>query len=838
MNKIKINIVLFLGFIFFGVHVVFSQVSTTKIPLKDVLITLETQFNYHFNYANFLVEEINITPPKPDLSIEDTLDYLEQQTGLLFNLMSDNFIVIKKKNSFILCGYIKDKDTQEPLISATIQGRKNTAITNTEGYFEIELMSNQEEITIRYLGYKTLYRNYKYFNKNDCSSIYLMPLNEKLNQVILTNYIVKGISKVKSGKLEIDFSKFTILPGLIDTDVLHAIQAFPGIQSVNETVSNINIRGGSNDQNLILWDGIKMYQTGHFFGLISVFNPQITKKITVQKNGTNAAYTDGVSGTIHMHTGKSISTQYKANLGFNLIDANGFLDMPLGKKSSIQLAARKSVNDYLTSPTYNEYFKRITQNTEISNSGATVVNTDKKFDFYDASLRWLYRITDKDLVRLNFIFINNNLIFNENTILDEQAISRQSSISQNSIGAGFFYKRQWNENLKSQIQVYETDYALKAINVNLIDSQRFLQKNMVSETGIKINTSYSINSNYFWDIGYDFTETKVTNIDDVDEPLIRTLISEVVRTQSVYSQLFFKSNSNSTHLNVGVRYNYLNKFNKHIIEPRLSINQKIASYFNIEFLGEMKHQVTSQVINFQNDFLGIEKRRWQLANNEDIPIIKSKQASLSVDFNNRGWLLSAAYFLKYVDGITTQSQGFQNQYEFIKSKGNYQSNGLELLIRKKLKNTNVWLSYSYMNNDYTFEALPEKTFPSNYDISQNITFGTTYSFKKFLFSAGYNWRTGSPITKPYPDFPLLGELINYKNANSSHLPNYQRLDVSALYEFNIFKLKCKAGISIWNLLNKKNIVNTYYKINQQNQIEEIVQKPLGITPNASLRVYF
>jgi hypothetical protein len=133
---------------------------------------------------------------------------------------------------------------------------------------------------------------------------------QKLSEVTVAGYIVKGINKLNDGSFEIDVSDFDILPGLIDTDVLQAVQAFPGVQSINETVSNINIRGGTHDQNLILWDDIKMYQSGHFFGLISMFNPQITQRVSLIKNGSSTEYTDGVSGTISMETNRDINDKF------------------------------------------------------------------------------------------------------------------------------------------------------------------------------------------------------------------------------------------------------------------------------------------------------------------------------------------------------------------------------------------------------------------------------------------------------------------------------------------------------------------------------------------------
>ena len=92
--------------------------------------------------------------------------------------------------------------------------------------------------------------------------------------------------------------KLGILPGLIEADVLQVMQQIPGINSVNESVSSINARGGTHDQNLFLWNGIKMYQTGHFFGLISVFNPNLAHTISIIKSGSSAFYGESVSSVV------------------------------------------------------------------------------------------------------------------------------------------------------------------------------------------------------------------------------------------------------------------------------------------------------------------------------------------------------------------------------------------------------------------------------------------------------------------------------------------------------------------------------------------------------------
>ena len=661
---------------------------------------------------------------------------------------------------------------------------------------------------------------------------------QQLSEVMVSGYIVKGINKLSNGSFEIDISDFDILPGLIDTDVLHAVQAFPGIQSINETVSNINIRGGSHDQNLILWDDIKMYQSGHFFGLISMFNPQITQRVSLTKNGSATEFTDGVSGTISMETEKEINKNFNGNIGVNFIDANGFVDVPIGEKSSLQVAARKSISDFTETPTYNNFFERISQDTEVENNTMSIINSDKEFDFYDASLRWIYKINDKEELRLNFINVANDLVFNENTSLNSTENSRQSSLSQNSIAGAIEYSKIWNDKWKTIFEGYETDYKLKSINANVLESQRFLQENKVSETSLKLKAYYKINNQVQLLNGYHFVETEITNLDDVDTPRFKLLVSEVVRTHGVFSQISYISKDRKTRLLAGFRYNYIDKFGKHLLEPRLSFSYKFLDNFSLEVLGEFKHQNTSQVINFQNDFLGIEKRRWQLSNDKDIPVIQSRQGSVGLTFNKSGWLISTGVYYKKVKGITTQSQGFQNQYEFEKTSGFSEVRGLDFIVRKQLNQFNTWLSYAYMNSDYSFEGLPEKNFPSNFNIRHALTFGTNYSSERLKLSAGLNWNAGRPTTRPIDGNEIVNDDINFDSTNSSELQDYFRVDVSALYNFNLSnKTKANMGLSLWNLLDRENIINSFYRINGD-EVTEIKQRSLGITPNLVFRVDF
>lgn len=834
-SKCLFVISLILGLSAFSVSA--QEITETKLLIK-ILADLQEQHGYQFNYASETIENIRIPEPNKGLTFDETIKYLQQQTGLQFSALPNKFISIKKIIT-TLCGYVKDKDTGEPIAFCTIQAGQESTLTNEAGFFKIDIANNKETLHIRHLSYKTLDRSYVFFKKEECGIVYLIPKQQQLSEIILYDYLIRGIDKLDNGSFEIDFKKFSILPGLIETDVLQSVQAFPGIQSINETVSNINIRGGTNDQNLILWDDIKMYQSGHFFGLISMYNPQITQKVTVRKNGTPSAYTDGVSGTIAMETDHSINPKFKANIGINFIDANGFADIPLGNKSSIQLAARKSISDFIETPTYTEYFDRISQDTELEDNTDNVVNSDISSDFYDTSLRWLFKPSEKDEIQLNFINASNELVFNENAVLNSEVETRESSLSQNSIAGGIKYKRTWSNTFNTTLNIYETDYKLKAINANILNDQRFLQENEVSETGARISGTYQLQEQIHWTNGYQFVETKVTNLDDVDDPIFRRLIGNVLHTHGIFTELYFVSVNGQTTLNIGMRFNYLTEFNKQLWEPRISFNHRFLNWFNLEILGEFKNQNTSQIINFQNDFLGIEKRRWQLSDNSDIPVIKSKQGSLGLSYNQNGWLINTVGYFKAVDGITSQSQGFQNQFEFIKTNGSYTALGVDVLIRKQFNDANVWLSYSYLQNEYSFPELSEINFPSNFDIPHALSLGTTYSLNHFRFAAGLNWRSGKPYTQPNPVTPIIDDSINYDKTNQQRLEDYMRVDLSAIYHFKLGqKTRANLGLSVWNLFDKENDINIFYQINTLGEVEAIIQNSLGITPNALFRVYF
>ncbi|MDT0295482.1 TonB-dependent receptor plug domain-containing protein [Mesonia ostreae] len=742
-----------------------AQTIKDSIALPQVIIELEANYNYNFSYADHDIKEVYVPVYSKEMPFIDILGFLEANTSLVFEIVSEKFIAITKKNDIL---------TQEKM--------------------------------------------------------------EELETIIISNYLARGISKKDQGTFEVNFDNFGVLPGLIEPDALQTIRALPGVESINEKISDLNIRGGTQDQNLVLWDGIRMYQSGHFFGLISAINPYMTQRVSLIKNGTSSAYGNSVSGIISLETSDKIGNDFHAEAGVNYLSIYGLVDVPVFENSSVKVAARSSINGVFKTPTYDQYYDRAFQNTEITDNEQSVKSNDA-FSFYDVSLRWLYQASKKDFLRLNVIYLNNDLSFLEKAIVENEVSTKTSNLSQTSLGVGLFHKRTWSDVFQTNIQYYFSNYRLDSKNANAITSQDLKQENDVIENSFKFTTSWKLDPLLKWKNGFEYLQTRIDNVQKMSNPLSGNFSQLYASNYALFSTLSFKSNDLRTSVQLGSRLNYFKEFDTFLFEPRFSFNQKIVESLSFELLGEIKSQSSTQIIDFQNDFLGIENRRWQLSDQEEVPILKSYQLSLGIHYNKNNWLASTEAYTKKVKGITSRSQGFQNQYEYASLIGEYYIRGIDFLLKRKFGRLNAWASYSLTNNDYTFTSISEEAFDSNIEIANSLSFTTSYEYDDLKLSGGIKWRSGKHYT-PISEEGLANNQFDYLATNSANLNSYVRVDFSASKQFPIHsKINAYAGISIWNVLNTKNIVNAYYE-RIEGDIFMVKEEGLGITPNLIFRLMF
>ena len=809
---------------------------TTKKPLRVVLDQMEERFSIRFSYMDQTIDSIQVESPGKDLELEQMLRALEVRAGLEFIKLDGDFISIKLRATTIkICGYLLDEEDGSPVADVLIFNQTTSTTSDSTGYFELPDQTRFSDIQMSHISYQAQVLSYD-GRSEGCPKIYLTPAVNQLDEVIIKNYITKGIDKIENGAMVMDVQNTNILPGLTEPDVFFALKNLPGIQSVNETVTDINIRGGSNDQNLILWDGLKLYQTGHFFGLISAINPYTVGKATLIKNGTPARLGEGVSGTISVETRDAKSNKITAQAGSNLINSDLLLDIPTNKLH-VLIASRQSIGGTFNTPTYEQYFNRAFQFSDVINDpNSQVINSDENFNFYDLSLHTAYQPTAHALIKGGFLVLDNGITYEESAVIGNAEEAKVSNLDQGTRAGYLYYDQQWSDRFHTHLYASAMNYKQESVNFDVLNSQEHILENEVTETILRAEGAYYLNDT--WDVksGLQWVETGIRNFRDINLPAFRSLSKEVLRATSFYAegQAHLQTHTNFT---LGVRSSYFDKFNTFRVEPRLSLVTRFGGSFSLEVLAETKSQTTVQVVDFQTDFLGVENRKWELVNEEDIPLMTSSQASVGLNYKKPFLLIAIEGFLKEVDGVATATQGFLNQFQFERTSGSYVSRGLELLVNPSFGPFNSWVTYSYLNSDYTFAALVPSEFRNNFDITHAVSVGLSYQLKRLELSAGINYRSGMPFTEPI-GVDNNGEIL-FDFPNAVTLDYYFRMDLSAKYAFRFSdKWRGNCGIAIWNITDRDNIINTLTTVTAEGTLSQTDQKALGITPNLNFRLSY
>ena len=839
-NKYAFYLLVFVG------SICTAQTNSNKTPLTAFIKSLEQQFNIKFSYAVEDIATISIEKPSKTLNLQQTIDYLNAKVPLNFKALDNRYITVSASDKTTnISGTVYAEDTKSVLSGAFIRSNNSKWTTSSQnGIFNLENIPLETTIIISFIGYESKILSAKDFfaAANNNLNINLKPSKEELNAIIIPVFLTSGLQKATDGSTILNTKKFGILPGLTEPDVLQSVQSLPGVESTNESVANINVRGGTNDQNLILWDNIKMYHSGHFFGLISAYNPYLTNKIVVTKNGTSAEFSDGVSSMINMSTNNTIKKNISGGGGINLISGDVFVEIPLSKNLQIDLSARHSITDFINTPTYSNYYKKSFQDTEINNDNSDK-NTNSDFYFYDYTAKILFDLNKKHQFRANLIGITNELNYSENYNSDDSK-SKASSLSQKNIGLGGSWNAKWTNQLSTELNSYYSRYNIDSRDYRIATDQLLTEGNEVIETGTKFNLHYSFTDNLKLLAGYQINETGMLNQTRVSSPLYSSTKKNVLLNHAVFTETEF--HKNKTYLRLGLRLNYFQKFQKFLLEPRINFRQELSNQLAVKLEGEFKNQSSTQIIDFEDDFLGVEKRRWQLVNNNNIPIAKSKQASLGLDFHQNNWNIDLTGFYKFVDGITASNQGFYNNFQYKNAHGNYTDKGVEFLINKTTKNYSAWLSYTFSQNNYYFGSFTPTTFPNNVDIRHSVTLGVNYKILDNLkISIGGIWHNGIPYTQTVEGNETVQNgnryFVNYDIPNSLNLDNFLRLDTSFSYNFD-FNSNTKATLraGIINITNEKNSINRYYKVdpNDNTKAIQVNNKSLGLTPNISFRVNF
>lgn len=814
-----------------------AQIGGMKIPLRDYLRQIESEKSVNIGFIDEAIADIMVDTVQGDL--QTIVSALEKQTGLSFEFISDTYLVVGDsvgKNP--VCFLVLDADSGLPIPSATIQLPQQNLQTDENGNFCIPEFTG---FAVTHIGYETLLIRSNPRNK----TIAMRKTSEMLQETQIAHFLTRGIKNRTDGSYHIKSKNTGLLPGLTEPDVFQTLQQFPGAVSFDETISNLSIRGGTHDQNLFLWNGMRLFQTGHFFGLISALNPNLSHSVTLYKNATPAQMGDAVSGTVVIETLPETGSYFENSIGANMLNMDFNTAFKTSDRTSWQFSGRRSTTDFFDSPTYQSYFKRIFQNTKVTNlflDREVDYKSSEKFYFYDFTGQFRQKIGNRSELQINSIFIENELEVFQRLTGNNATDDEESELKQQSLAANAILRTNWNARHHTSFSIFATRYRVDSEDRSIEVGNRILnQRNVIIEKGITARHTFTLSENLKLKTGYHLSETSVVDESSdsfaQDEESSRFVTAHALFVQSEWKwKRWFVFG--------GLRQNFYQTLNRYRTEPRLVATYDAGKGVHISLLTEMKSQTVQQTVDLQQDFFGLEKKRWTVADNQAKPLITSRQASLAILYRKNRWLLSAEPFAKRVSDISSRSQGFQNQFEFAQAIGNYSVYGAEFLVQKQWRSLTTWLNYQYNRNEYDFKSFSPSVFPNVYSIPNALRAGAVYDELKWQFALGANWFSGKYYTETASPIPVFDDnqnlAIAYKSPNNAKLDDYFQVNASAGFTQPLSaKANLKMGISIQNVLDGQTSINRSYRINSVDAtIQQVNISSLGRTFNAFVRIFF
>lgn len=659
---------------------------------------------------------------------------------------------------------------------------------------------------------------------------------EQLKEILVEGFLSKGINKVNQNILMYP-QKVEMLPGVTDADILLSLQQLPGVKSPNETATGLNIRGGTSDQNLILWDGVRIYHPGHLFGMISGFNPNVVQKVRYQNKATHPKFGERVASVIEIQSSDSIATKMHVIAGVNGLNADVFVQTPLVKnRIGLQLSGRKSYTELFQTPTFNALTDKVFQNTNLDN-----FNDSNRFGFEDYAAKFNFNISSNSEISVSGIWIDNNLDFTSST-LDQKEKNQKMKIANQ--GYSLNWSQKYSSKFKQSILIHYSAYQF-AYDKNEVKSdttfELFQKRNRITDSGVNCNFEWKPSDIFQVDFGYHLQGNDISHS--------FTSKNQDLEIDLNQKQLYLISNVGFANLNLdlaswkvigGIRYNSIAKLNSTLIEPRLLIQKKLIKDLTAQFSFEKKNQILSQFReNVAND-LSLENYVWILSDNSQYPIQKAQQYTAGLVYKNQSWLFDLDVYYKTIRGITSLTFGFLNPTDGLLHRGEGFTKGVDVLAQKNGATWRAWTTYSFQDSQNRFDAINDNNY---FDTNANIRHALSASFYKkwnrYSAAIGWFWRTGKP-------YSLLNNANQIVSFNTEELPSYHRADISGMYHFHDRKSwSGKVGVSIYNLYNRKAVISREYE-RRYSTLTDIVSTnfkvqdyySLGLMPNIFLRFSF
>lgn len=775
------------------------SVSLTNKNLKEILKTLKNKAGVTFNYKSAILpkEELKLFEANNE-KLSEILIRLLKPYNIEFKYFGGNSIILKplkiRSNlSYTISGYVFDKNNGEKLIGATVFCRYNKrgTATNDYGFFTLTLPEDSLHLEIRYVGYK----NYKEQTINKANSFKIISLEPRvdLKEIEIRD---EGISKSEQKPNGFYFNLRGIkdIPSFMgETDILRAMQMVPGVQGAVESVGGINVRGGGTDQNLVLVDGVPVYNIVHVFGLFSIINPGAVNSVEIIKGGFSAKYNGRLSSIldIKLKDGNNQKISGKVNIGMLLSSAT--IEGPLLKnKSSFLVSFRRTYFDAFYQPI--QYF-----------SNRKNVNDYSGWHyFYDVNAKVNFKIGNRDKISVNYFSgVDRGRITEKQTFSDTVKFNHVKNLKWSTMMSSarwdhiltdkvfmvttigiteystqFEDELNWETTIKPKVNLSSLDYTQTSGNRDLFVKSIF-EINKIENHQIKTGADLIYHHYNTGTLNY---KAKDANTDQDTSIGDKQIYSD---EEVVYLEDNWKPNRR-LNLNFGLSFNSINvkKTRYHLLQPRISGNYAFTNnfYINTSFT---RMQQNLQIL--PNNSIGLPIDIWIPVTDYLKPQI-SDQFTFGIGyyFKNKyklsveGYYKSMKNLVELKEGAFFVFGGYDWDKSFYTGKG--LARGIEVMLEKQTGKVKGWVGYSLSKSDRQFQSINNgHAFPFKYDrrhqISVLLKFPTTK--KHWNFSVSWLFSSGSPVTVPTSVYTINNKTYyEFTQRNNIRMSNYHRMDLA------------------------------------------------------------
>ncbi len=646
------------------------QFKFSDTTISQALLEVANKMDVKIAFDAGQLGNITITKNISSGTTEEIIQSILEETKYLVEFRHNAYLVYKtvpksiseKKQNIKFSGIVFDAETGERLPYATIfiLDKNISFSTTVDGTFGTQLTdSTTSFFKIKYLGYYTLDTIINTRNQVRFLELGLIKKTETLNTVEITGEKLDIIDiSNEAGHFTFNPSRFSDLPNYGETDVFRALQLLPGISSI-ENSSQLNIRGGSADQNLVLFDGFTLYNLDHFFGLFSALNPNVIKNIQVYRGGFDSRYGERVSGIVDI-TGKN-GNQQKPEFygGINLISANLTAEIPISKKLTLLTAVRRAYTDVYSTWLADELLANKIGNSRRARRADNVI--DPEFYFTDFNLKLTYSLNKNE--NISFSSYGAKDYLNSSSIIEKElfTVNTEDINKWGNYGFGLSWKKQRGTKYFTNLQVGHSGYFNEYYNnTNFsgefqpnslqpdVDEMITNEENNLTDYFVNFKNRYFLNSKNELEFGISAKYNQYTFYKDATRDVIYNNLESSAFLYSLFFQdkISLKSNFN---IKPGLRLNYYDGTGKVYFEPRLSINYRIESGVVFKLATGRYFQYLNKLATEQN--YGYNRDFWVLADDENHSVVSSNHFIGGVSYETKNWFFDVETYYKTVDGL-------------------------------------------------------------------------------------------------------------------------------------------------------------------------------------------